>query len=400
MSVSPLKRSLLECSNEGSPIPYKKRKRHNLQSIAIQDAIQSYQQSFNADKLAFDREETIKAATEDPLFAQTAYNRINYNAIRWILACKFVIASQLKMDQYDCLGMHRNKIPTNMHFYVDKTLNICCIINHKQNEKFSISQNIINHCNEIETSMIQSYIFQQHQHKNDIFISKLIENMIRNNDEDDDLWIDKKQTKNNHDHNHSIHHIKENNEIITIIRIPMIYYGMNIKSSFYELCCKIAAQIINIKKDFSNPLFRVLMQNIANYDTFQSSVPMIPCSGGIYQMFCQYGLGLNNHKNAAKNTINKKEFVAFLGAYDCWKNIQYKDKCRKSLYRYWTKFTGTDINILQIVNQYSDFDEMNVEDIVENINNFHQGKKYNQYLKELKAEIPNLNDIVTFKPKW
>mmetsp|Transcript_37340 Transcript_37340/g.33007 ORF Transcript_37340/g.33007 Transcript_37340/m.33007 type:complete len:400 (-) Transcript_37340:273-1472(-) len=399
MSVSPLKRLFLEVSNEGSPIPYKKRKRQNLQSIAIQDAIQHYQQSFNADKLCFNRAYTIAAATKDPLFAQPAYNAMNPSAVRWVLACKFIIASQLRLDQYDCLGMHRNKIPQNMYFYVDQQNNLCCIINHDKNENNSMSQKIISHCNKIETSMIQSYVGN-----NDI--SKLIGDMITDNndndDEDDDLWLNTKQTKTNH-HKHSIHHSENNNnnEIITIIRVPMVYYGRNIKTSFYELCCKIANHIITIKQDFSNPLFQILMQNIANFDCFQSSVPMIPLKGSIYQMFCQYGLGLYNHKDKGKkNTISKKEFIAILGAYDCWKQIEYKDECRKSLYRYWTKLTGTDVNILQIVNEYSDFDEMSVESIVDYISNFNQGSKYNSYLKELKTEIPNLNEIVAFKSKW
>jgi len=390
MSVSPLKRLFLECSNglENSPIPYKKRKRQNLQSVAIQDAIQRKKRTFNRDQLYLDRKKTISASKNNALFGGIEYNQMNYNTIRWMLACKFVIASNLKIDQYDCLGMHRNKIPTNMHFYVDQTLNICCIINHKENEKCSMSQNIIKHCNKIETCVIQSYHYISDKNN----VSKLIENMIKNNDEDDDLWIDRKRTKTNHRHNHNIYH-SENNEIITIIRIPMIYYGMNMNTSFYEFCCKIASQIINIEKDFSNPLFQILMQNIASFDTFQSSVPMIPLKGRLYQMFCQYALGSNNHKNVGKNKINKEEFIAFLGAYDCWKKIQYKDECRKSLYRYWTKLTGTDVNILQIVNQYSDFHEMNVKDMIQNINNFNI-KEENKYLNELKEEIKNLNEIV------
>ena len=232
--------------------------------------------------------------------------------------------------------------------------------------------------------MIQTYI----NYDNDMMIDE---------DEDDDLLIDIKHAENNKENN--------NDEIVSIIRVPMSYYNLNIESSFYQICCKIVKYMVN-KQDYGNPLFQLLLKNIANFDCFQSSVPMVPLNGSLYQMFCQFGLGLyqinnDDDRNINKNCMNKKEFIAFLGVFDVCKQIKYKENCRKSMYQYWTKHTETDINIMNIVIQYCDFNEMTDEKILDFVNNFDKSSaNYSLLLKELKAKIPHLESIVNFESKW
>lgn len=148
------KRKLLEVSNGGSPIPFKKQ-RQNL----INKKIEEFMPRFSMEKLEINREYSENAAN-DALFHQQETTK-KCSQIRWVLACKFIIASQLRFfNQYDVLGMHRNKIPQNMYFYVDNQKNLCAVIKHNKNDKKdTISQKIIEQLSYFLFSLIFIYLF-------------------------------------------------------------------------------------------------------------------------------------------------------------------------------------------------------------------------------------------------
>ena len=210
-------------------------------------------------------------------------------------------------------------------------------------------------------------------------------------DEDDDLWTPS-----------SLIAIDQDNSdnIISVIRVPIIYYILNMQSSFYELCCRISA-FLNQNSNFGHPLFGLFGKYIANFDCFKLSVPMVPLTGKLHEMFYQYALGRYSDDNEVANIqyseMSKKEFVAFLGAYHCWNFMQYKQKCRKAMYQCWTRVTQTDINIMNVVIEFADFHQMSNQELLEFVNHFSpQSREYRVYLKELKRHIANLETIVDF----
>ena len=186
--------------------------------------------------------------------------------------------------------------------------------------------------------------------------------------------------------------------VITIIRIPMVYYRINMDDSFYALCCRFA-HFFNTTRDFMyHPLLNVIGKNIANFDCFQSSVPKVwNGEGSIYEMFTKYGLGVYDHADIEDFALNAVEFTKFVGAYDCFKQIEFKKKCRKQVLRCWTNVLK-DLNIMSIVIEYSGLTQMSDDQIVTHIDSFDpKSEKYKFYLNELKRRINTLEDIVDFE---
>eukprot|EP01083_Nonionella_stella_P262733 893127_1 len=129
------KRVLMEFSNQISPIPFKKQKQ--IQHIT---AIKNIKKQFTISKLQINKTNSIFIANDSLFNKQLCTKQSQY--IRWVIACKFIIATGVQFDSYNCHGMHRNKIPQNMYFYVDNQKNLCALIyNTTQNN--SISNNII-----------------------------------------------------------------------------------------------------------------------------------------------------------------------------------------------------------------------------------------------------------------
>lgn len=120
----------------------------------------------------------------------------------------------------------------------------------------------------------------------------------------------------------------------------------------------------------------------------------------IFELFVKYGLGSYEYTlcKVEEAVINEQEFTMLIGAYDCFKRIQYKKQCRKIVLDCWKKEgQAKELNILKIMIAYSDLNEMNDAQILDHINNFNQDSaKYKEYLNELKAKIDNLEEIVDF----
>lgn len=377
----------------GSPIPLKKQRRMNCLT-----EIKNMKPAFSAERLQINMKYTQNAADDD-LFCKPPCSKSS-SYIRWVLACKFMIASQLRLSSYQILGMQRNRIPENMHFFVDEQQNLCAVLKYPPNHQLSMQ--IIHHCDNIETSVIQHYVAPKRQHQ-----------AGDEEDEDDDLCVDSTRTKQRTDcHLSSSSRFlmddmknKENEDaenqqeqLITIVRIPMLYYYVHIASSFYALCCRIAAYL-NEHSLFGHPLFHLLWQTIANFDCFQSTVPMIPLKGGLPEMFAQFALSLylddQEKLGNAKNVVDQKQFFAFLGMYDVWRSLLYRRRCRKCMQKCWTRSTQTDANIMKIVVEYAELDEMTEQSMVESINQFDRASTgYAKYVKEIKSQIPNLRSIV------
>eukprot|EP01083_Nonionella_stella_P188829 696975_1 len=129
-----MKRPFLDCSMDVSPIRFKKRK-----TFGYLDEIRNIKQSFTVHKLQFNKTLTQNAANDQSFNKQPSSKQSQY--IRWVIACKFIIASGLKLDSYDVLGMNRHKIPQNMYFYVDDQKNLCAVI--RDDGSNHISNNIM-----------------------------------------------------------------------------------------------------------------------------------------------------------------------------------------------------------------------------------------------------------------
>eukprot|EP00485_Elphidium_margaritaceum_P010503 CAMPEP_0202706162 /NCGR_PEP_ID=MMETSP1385-20130828/18620_1 /ASSEMBLY_ACC=CAM_ASM_000861 /TAXON_ID=933848 /ORGANISM="Elphidium margaritaceum" /LENGTH=359 /DNA_ID=CAMNT_0049364569 /DNA_START=200 /DNA_END=1279 /DNA_ORIENTATION=- len=344
--------------------------------------------NFNAEKLLFDAQYTEKYSN-DPLFS-TAPSTKPAAFVRWVLACKFIIASQLKLSTYQILGMQRNKIPSNMHFYVDKQQNLCALISHSQTDK--VSTEIIAHCNRIETSVVQTYIDRQSYASRSNTLDDFFTHQFPNAKINSSNACEKNERENER--------VEDGDDLcddlISIVRIPMSYYKFHIESSFYELCCRVASHL-HSHNLWLNPLFQVFFQNIANFDCFQSTVPMVPLKGSLCAMFCQFALGIDDVERKESNavTLSNREFVAFLAVFDCWRMMQYKRECRKTVFKCWSQRRDTDMNVMHIVLEFADVDEMTIEKIIAYIDAFNtQSGNYDVYLNELQSQIPNLHKFI------
>lgn len=129
----PRKRRLSDIIDDaGTP-----RKRHK--QMKCLEAIRNIKPTFNVQKLQINREYSRNAARDDMFMPSSQSHKSKY--IRWVLACKFVIASGLRFDSYNVWGMKRDKLPQNMSFYVDDQQNLCCLI--YDNKESTVSSQII-----------------------------------------------------------------------------------------------------------------------------------------------------------------------------------------------------------------------------------------------------------------
>jgi hypothetical protein len=355
-----------------SPSPRKKRR-----TICL--ALKSQKQRFSLDKLKYSRTLT-EASANDDLFnrPQTANN---YAHIQWILACKFIIASNYCFDHYDVLGMNRSKIPKNFSFFVDEQENICAVIRNCENCK--ISTDIVQHCNKIETCLIQRYIFNIGETIDiDQYLKNIANTMVQ------------KQTKLSFEFN-----TIDNRTDICVIRIAMVYYVRNLRHSFYEHCCKITKHL-SIKQQFAHPLFLLFYKTIANFDCFQCSVPMTPLSGSLYRMFCQFSLGINewnpSQSNHANARLTYREFRAFLGCFDCWMMAELRRSQRSAVEKAW-KYLDVGFNVVPLVIEYADMHKMSDQKMLEFIAEFNENSpRWKVYCDELKQHNLFVHDIVDY----
>merc|ERR1712013_258903 len=151
--------------------------------------------------------------------------------------------------------------------------------------------------------------------------------------------------------------------------------------------------------DYGSPLFLLLHQNIANFDCFQSSVPMTPLRGSLYQMFCRFALGAYDHEEAQDASLSLPQFIAFLGAFDCWREMQRRRECTQRVRQCWVEAMGSasDVNIMQTVLGLAGLDEMDDTEMEQHVNAFSsRSSRFESYVKELRAQIASLGRFVDF----
>jgi len=308
-------------------------------------------------------------AAEDGLFLNPGGGVINDHRnkyTQWVLACKFIIAANWKVEG--------SRIPQNMHFFVDDQQNICALV---ENENSPVTNDVVRHCNQIETAMVRKYRRQRMDNE----MNKAFDSDDSGDSEDDDLV--------------SIH-----DDMVYIVRIPAVYYDQNLHSSFYSVCCR-AAKHLQKRQNYGHPLFQILFKNIANFDSFQLTVPMVSLRGTLYAMFCQFGLGVFAHDDLQKDHVmNRLEFRAFLGLYDCWKEIGRREQCRKVMYRCSSEKNGIDLDVMKLIVGWTGLEEMDDYALLKWTDNFdRRSSEYKEYKTELRALISNLKVIVDFHSK-
>jgi len=351
------KRSLNEIGGHpnGHPSPLKKR-RMNAYLTSIERDIPILTDS----KLRANPEASSEAA-DDSLFL-SPLGSANEKYTRWVLACKFTIAASWKVDD--------NRIPEQMHFFVDDQQNFCALISNALSET---TKDVVNHCRQIETSVVRRY---RRRRTDGGSMSDSEESA------DDDLPAAAQY------------------ETVFVVRIPSVYYARNLQSSFYALCCR-TAQHLQRTQHYGHSLFRVLFKNIANFDSFQLSVPTVPLRGSLYRMFCQFGLGVRDHHEVKRHhVLNRRDFATFLGLYDCWKEGGRRAQCRKSMYQCWHRATGTGVHVMGLVVEWAGLDEMDEASALKWAESLdRKSAAYRRYKAELRAQMANLKVIVDFNSK-
>jgi len=361
--------SSLECGNQPditcSPL---KKRRTNAYLKCIEHNIPKYSDH----KLRVNPKASAFAA-EDCLFLNPGGEVINDHRSKytqWVLACKFIIAANWKVEG--------SRIPPNMHFFVDDQQNICALV---ENENSPVTNDVVRHCSQIDTAMVRKYRRQRMDNE----MNKVSDSEDSGDSEDDDLV--------------AIHH-----DMVYIVRIPAVYYDQNLQSSFYSVCCR-AAQYLQKRQHYGHPLFQILFKNIANFDSFQLTVPMVSLRGTLYAMFCQFGLGVFAHDDLKKHhAMSRMEFRAFLGLYDCWKEIERREQCRKVMYRCSSSSgqngNGIDLDVMKLIVHWTGLEEMDDVALLQWTDNFERrSTAYKQYKAELRVLISNLKVIVDFHSK-
>jgi len=357
------KRSLLDCDIPfAAPRSPLKKRRTNAYLKSIERTIPA----FNDFKLRIDPRASANTA-DDALFLNPT-GRVNERHTQWVLASKFVIAANWKVDG--------NRIPQNMRFFVDEQQNLCAFI---EDEHCDITRDVVHHCRQIETSVVRKYRRQRLKG----------ENVSDSEDSDIDNGMVAVQ--------HPVERQREE-EMVYIVRIPAIYYAQNLKSSFYLVCCRTAKHLQRMQH-YGHPLFQILFKNIANFDSFQLSVPMVSLRGPLYAMFCQFGLGVSDHENVKKHHVMSRcEFRAFLGLFDCWIEMKRREQCRKTMFGHCAKEMGFDLDVMKLIVEWTGLGEMDESMMLEWTDRFDtKSTSYKQYKNELRAHISNLQEIVDFR---
>jgi len=301
-------------------------------------------------------------AVDDCLFL-SPLGSVNEKYMQWVLACKFTIAANWKVAG--------NRIPDEMHFFVDDQKNFCALISNPHSDT---THHVVHHCRQIETSMVRKY--RRRRTSDDPFTDS-------ENSEDDDLSP-----------------LDAQYETVYIVRIPPAYYARNLQSSFYALCCR-TAQHLQRSQHYGHSLFQILFQNIANFDSFQLSVPTVPLRGSLYRMFCQFGLGVRDHHEVKRHHVmSRRDFKHFLGLYDCWKEMGRRAECRRAMYQCWHRATGTGMHVMGLVVEWAELDEMDDDATLQWAEGFgRRSSAFKRYKAELRAQIVNLKVIVDFNSK-
>lgn len=121
------KRSLLDCDIPfAAPRSPLKKRRTNAYLKSIERTIPA----FNDFKLRIDPRASANTA-DDALFLNPT-GRVNERHTQWVLASKFVIAANWKVDG--------NRIPQNMRFFVDEQQNLCAFI---EDEHCDITRDVV-----------------------------------------------------------------------------------------------------------------------------------------------------------------------------------------------------------------------------------------------------------------
>jgi len=314
-----------------------------------------------------------RSAANDDLFLKTVGALSDEKYTRWVLACKFVIAADLRLDRHHVLGGNdKHRIPENMRFFfVDHQRNLCAVIDDGPSD---LDIDVVQHCRAIETSVVRQY----RQRSGDY------DGSDSDDSDDGDISSDQRAGK------------EAESKIVHIVRIPMFYYHQNLKSSFYAVCCR-AAKYLQKRRHYGHPLFSILFKNIANFDSFQQSLPMVPLRGSLYEMFCRFGLGgFHRGDSITKHhVVNRSGFETFLGLFDCWREMERREECRKVMYQHWAESTGTDTNIMRVVVEMAGLEQMDDAKVLEWADTL-KITKYTDYKKELRARIANLKEVVDF----
>jgi hypothetical protein len=238
--------------------------------------------------------------------------------IQWILANKFIIATQYKMPVVQVLGANTNRISrtkNNIQFFIDEQQYICAVLT------FENINNIVN----IKPSNNKNNKKKESVNANAINIAKndFCANIVQHCTEMDLAIVEHYQGYNNNNQNQDLKNQSSSNkksggwrknwqpkyaDNIYLIRIPGSYYRRHMRYSFYEFCCEFTKYLISIHA-YSHPLFALFMTTIARFDCFQMCLPLVPLSGNLREMYAQYVLGQyfvddDNEKNSASNNIN------------------------------------------------------------------------------------------------
>lgn len=290
-------------------------------------------------------------ATQDALFLNPNES-INNKYSRWLVACKFMIAANWQVP--GC------RIPENMHFYVDDQQNLCALVWDVHDQS---TRGIVQHCHQIETADVRKY-----RH-----LGMERENATKSQKSDTSEQKEKE-----------IEHA-----MVYIVRIPMFYYHRHLDGSFYKVCCRAAGHLYG-RHHYGHPLFHILFKNIANFDSFQLTVPMVPLRGSLHAMLCQFGLGVDAQDRTKEMRMSEREFTAFLGLYDCWKEMCRRTECRKMVY----KCADSHSDVLGVIMQLAGLDVMDDHDVVTWCDTFQStSTAYKQYKEELRGQTTIMEEM-------